>query len=450
MTTAQELTERVHADQVSLLRFAYCDLAGITRCKAIHVSQLPDRLVSGVGLTRAQMALNVLDELIDIEGMVPVGEIRLLPDLDSYRPAPWQPRTATVRCDQIGSDRHDWGACPRSVLRRTVTLLAEHGITVRAAFEPEFYLAGGVDCALQALPRTPVYSTIGHDAHAAVLLDIVDALTAQGLQVEQAINEYGPGQQEVTVRHAPPLQAADDYLAVKDTVRGVARAHDLWASFAPKPFVDQIGSGAHLHLSLWDGTGGRSLLYDPERAGELSSAGTAFLAGVREHLSALLAVTAPSVNSYRRFTPGAWAGATTAWGFDNREAALRVVSPFYGREEQTFAVEYKPMDGSANPYLALAAVLRCGLDGVQRELTLPEPARLPPQRLTADERERCGISDLPDQLPTALTAFAQDSVLPELFGEFLCRAFLAVRTSEADMFAAHDEAFELRHHGYKY
>jgi len=450
MTSVQELTDRIRADEVGLLRFAYCDLAGITRCKAIHVSQLPDRLISGVGLTRAQMALNVLDELIDIEGMAPVGEIRLLPDLDSYRSSPWLPRTATVRCDQIGLDRQDWGACPRAVLRRSVTQLVEQGITVRAAFEPEFYLAGGVDGALQLLPRTPVYSTIGHDAQAAVLLDIVEALTGQGLQVEQAINEYGPGQQEVTVRHAAPLQAADDYLAVKDTVRGLARAHDLWASFAPKPFVDQMSSGTHLHLSLWDATGTGSLLYDPERPGDLSSTGAAFLAGIREHLPALLAVTAPSVNSYRRFTPGAWAGATTAWGFDNREAALRVVSPFYGHEAQTFNLEYKPMDGSANPYLALAAVLRCGLDGVHRGLTLPEPARLAPHRLTAAEREQCGVSDLPDQLPAALTAFERDSVLPALFGEFLCRAFLAVRTSEADKFAAHDEAFELRHHGYKY
>src|SRR5664279_6384726 len=107
MTTAPGLTERVQADEVSLLRFAYCDLAGITRCKAIHVSQLPDKLVSGTGLTRAQMALNVLDELIDIEGMAPVGEIRLLPDLDSYRSSPWLPRTATVWCDQIGLDRQD-------------------------------------------------------------------------------------------------------------------------------------------------------------------------------------------------------------------------------------------------------------------------------------------------------------------------------------------------------
>lgn len=124
LTSVQELVERITADEVSLLRFAYCDLAGITRCKAIHVSQLPDKLVSGTGLTRAQMALNVLDELIDIEGMAPVGEIRLLPDLDSYRPAPWLPRTATVRCDQIGHDREDWGACPRAVLRRSAALLA--------------------------------------------------------------------------------------------------------------------------------------------------------------------------------------------------------------------------------------------------------------------------------------------------------------------------------------
>ena len=217
------------------------------------------------------------------------------------------------------------------------------------------------------------------------MIETVDALTAQGMQVEQAINEYGPGQQEISIRHTDALGAADNQMKFRDTVRGVARGHDLLASFAAKPFPDQIGSGAHVHLSLWDEEGQRSLLYDPQQPGGLSATGRAFIAGVAEHLPALTALTVPSYNSFRRLTPSAWASATTAWGFDNKEAALRVASPFYRREEQTYNIEFKASDGSSNPYLALGALIACGLDGIERGLEPGEPCEHDPARLSAEE-----------------------------------------------------------------
>ena len=161
----------------------------------------------------------------------------------------------------------------------------------------------------------------------------------------------------------------------RDTVRGVAWQHGLLASFAAKPYPDHIGSGAHVHFSLWDTAGDRNLLYDPGMDRGLSRLGRQFIAGVAGHLPALVALTAPSFNSYRRLQPSAWASATTAWGFDNKEAALRVASPFYRREEQSYNIEFKASDASANPYLALGALIACGLDGVARELDAGEPGR---------------------------------------------------------------------------
>ena len=143
---------------------------------------------------------------------------------------------------------------------------ARLGITVQATFENGYYLAtelNGSYAPLDASGHSPVYSAIGHDQADDLMLETVDALTAQGIRVEQAINEYGPGQREISVRHTDALAAADQQMKFRDTVRGVAHRHGVLASFAAKPYPDEIGSGAHVHFSLWDGDGERSLLYDP-------------------------------------------------------------------------------------------------------------------------------------------------------------------------------------------
>ena len=261
-----EVVEAARRADVRLVRFEYCDVSGVARTKAIHVGQLEHKLLEGVSLTRAQMAIDLLEQLVPIEGMEPVGEIRLVPDPATFGVLPWVPATASVLCDQLGHDRADWGACPRSFLQPMVDRAAALGITVQATFENEYYLATEHDGRYRpydAPGHAPVYSSIGHDFGAEVTLETVDALTAQGIQVEQAINEYGPGQREISVRHTSALGAADNQMKFRDTVRGVAARHGLVASFAAKPFPDEIGSGAHVHFSLWDLAGQRSLLYVP-------------------------------------------------------------------------------------------------------------------------------------------------------------------------------------------
>jgi glutamine synthetase len=267
---------------------------------------------------------------------------------------------------------------------------------------------------------------------------------------EQAINEYGAGQQEISIRHADALAAADHQMKFRDTVRGVALRHGLLASFAPKPFPDEIGSGAHVHFSLWDADGSRSLLYDAESPRGLSNVGRHFIAGVAEHLPALVALTAPSYNSYSRLLPSAWAAATTAWGFDNKEAALRVCSPFYRREEQSYNIEFKSVDGSANPYLALGALIVCGLDGVDRELQPGEPSEHDPARMTPEELERGRVRPLPTSMGAALDELEKDELLLTSLGDLLSRCYLAVRRSEDEVFSAQDKEFEIRNHFYRF
>lgn len=448
-----EVCERARTAGVRLVRFEYCDVSGVARTKAIHVDQLAHKLMEGVGLTRAQMAINLLEQVVPIEGMEPVGEIRLVPDAATFTVLPWAPGSASVLCDQLDHDRTDWGACPRSYLKRVITAAAARGIEVQATFENEYYLLTEVDGAfvpVDAPTHAPVYSAIGHDHHADVMTEMVDALTAQGMSVEQAINEYGAGQQEISIRHTGALGAADNQMKFRDTIRGVAGRRGQIASFAAKPFPDQIGSGAHIHLSLWHRDSGRSVLYDAAEPGGLSRTGRQFIAGVAEHLPALAALTVPSYNSYRRLQPSAWAAATTAWGFDNKEAALRIASPFYRREEQSYNIEFKTSDASANPYLSLGALIACGLDGIDHDLDPGQPCERDPALLDAEALARGKVRPLPTSMGAALDLLAADPLLLDSLGPLLSRCYLAVRRSENTAFSAEDLAFELRHHVYRF
>ncbi len=441
---------RAQAAGVQLVRFLYCDHSGVTRGKAIHVSHLEHKLREGLGLTRAQMAMNLLEQLIDIEGMEPVGEIRLVPDPETFSVLPWTPSSASLICDQLDHNQLNWGSCPRSFLKDMVARAEHMGISVEATFENEFYLASKRDGIYIPFDQAPVYSSIGLDLSAQIMHDIVKALGEQDLIVEQAINEYGPGQQEISVRHAPGVRAADNQIKLRDTVRGVALNHGLLASFAPKPFPEEIGSGCHIHLSLWDQEGRRNLLFDPQDPQGLSQFGRHFIAGVLDHLPALTALTCPSYNSYRRLQPHMWSSAYTAWGFDNREGAVRVVSPFWGREEQTYNIELKSVDGSANPYIALGGLIAAGLDGITRQLDPGGPCEHDPGKLSEAERERHRIRRLPTTMAAALDELERDQLLMEAMGDLMRRSYLAVRRSEEKAFAEQDLDFEIRNHFYKF
>ena len=444
------LLNRAQSANIQLVRFAYCDYSGVTRAKVIHVSHLANKLREGLGLTRAQMAINLLEQLIDIEGMEPVGEVRLVPDPETFSVLPWTPGSASILCDQLDHNHLNWGACPRSFLKDMVAQAEDMGIKIEATFEDEFYLAREENDSYVPFDHAPVYSSIGLDLSAQIMHDIVKALVAQDIVVEQAINEYGPGQQEISVRHAPAMRAADNQIKLRDTVRGVALQHNLLASFAPKPFPEEIGSGCHVHFSLWDREGQRNLLYDTHDARGLSEMGRQFIAGVLDHLPALIALTCPSYNSYRRLQPQTWSAAYTAWGFDNREASVRVASPFWGREEQTYNVELKSVDSSANPYIALGGLIAAGLDGIKRQLRPGQPCEHDPAKLSDAERAANHIRRLPTTMHEALDNLSKDMLLMGAMGDLMSRSYLAIRRSEERAFAEQNLDFEIRNHFYKF
>ena len=433
-----------------MVRFLYCDNDGVVRGKCSGVANLETRLEDGIGLTLAMQAFTMLDHLAPYEGMGPVGEIRLVPDPSTFVIAPYAPHSGAVLVDMITLDGMPYAADGRAFLKRMVVRAAERDLNMLAAFEPEWSLATRVDGVYQPLDESGCFTSAGMNSAAEVIDEIVEALEAQGLQVEQYYPELGWGQQELSIAPAPALSAADRHILYKETVRGVALRHGLYALFAPKPWLDQAGNGCHLHFSGWSSDWKTNRFYDQAQPYGLSTVARQFMAGVLEHLPGLVALTCASVNSYHRLQPQTWASAYRVWGPDNREGALRVASPTKSLQAQSTNVELKASDSSANPYMALGGVIAAGLDGIDRGLELPPPTTIDPHLLSDDERRAIGAERLPQSLREAIANLRSDQVLLEALGERLAGSYMAVKEADIAAFANQDEAFELRQHAYKF
>jgi glutamine synthetase len=464
------VVERAEAEGLDLIRFLYVDHAGVVRGKATSRTRLPERLATGIGLTLAMQAMTVLDELQPVAGMGPVGEIRLVPDQSSFVALPYAPGAGAMVADMVKLNGEPWEACPRTFLKRAVAELEGEGYTMMAAFEPEFTLGrlepaeAGAEAAADAeaeaeadgldrlLPvdRSLCFSSTGFAVAHDFAIELVRALQAQGLVVEQYYPELGHGQQELSIRHAPALRAADNQVWYRETVRGVAWRQGLWASLAPKPIPDQAGNGTHLHASLWETGSGRNAFHGPGDRNGLSETGYHFIGGLLAHLPALVALTCGSVNSYRRLQPSAWSGAYTCYGMDNREAAVRIASPMWGVEEASTNLELKPSDATGNPYLALGAYIHAGLDGIRNKLDPGKPVEVDPHTLSAATRRRRGIRRLPRSLAEAVDALEADELLMEALGPLRRNAYLSVKRAEAAAFATHGTAFECYHYSTKF
>jgi glutamine synthetase len=446
--TARDVAKQADEAGLRLVRFLWCGNDGTIRGKASGRQGLEGRLESGIGLTVAMQAMNALDQLQPVDGMGPVGEIRLVPDVDTFRVLPYAPRSGAVLTDHVGLDGEPAAVCQRSFLKRMAERLAERGLVLRTSFENEFSLATKLDGAYVPVDSALCFSTIGMTASQDYADELAAALEAQRIPLEQYYAELGHGQQEISTGHAPVLQAADEQLLVRETIRGVATRHGLVASLAPKPWPENAGNGGHVHFSLWEGE--RNRFYDGEAADGLSTDARSFIAGVLEHLPGLCGLTAPSFNSYHRLVPQYWAGAFVCWGYDNREAPVRVASTFRGAEEASTNAELKACDATCNPYLALGGLIAAGLDGLERGLAPPEPVSVDPATLDEAERARRGIVRLPTTQAEALDALAADALLLDALGPTLAQAYLAVRRSEWTAYSAGDAAFEQQGHFEKY
>jgi glutamine synthetase len=411
---------------------SFVDNSGISRVKSVPLDRLPALAAWGVGFSTSFDYFRFDDWVAAPPGgTAPVGDQRIIPDLDRLVVLAAQPGWAWAPGERYAQTGEPYELDSRLLLTRLVDELATRRISVLSSIEIEWVVSEEGE---EYVPATtgPAYGLTRLTNASDYGRDLLSALAQQGVTVEQFHPEYADGQLEVSVAPESPVHAADTSVLVRQTVRAIGRRHGLRTSFSPKVDAAGVGNGGHVHLSL--GRDERNLMAGGSGRFGLTDEATAFAGGILEHLPALLALGAPSVVSYLRLVPQHWAGAYACWGLENREAALRMVTGSRGSEDWAANLEVKCFDLHANPYLAFAGLLAVGTAGLDAGTALPEPVDVDPASLGEEALASRGIERLPRTLREATDAFVDDTVLGTTFGEGLTGAIRAVRESELELF----------------
>ncbi|MGC9516679.1 MAG: glutamine synthetase family protein [Methanomicrobiales archaeon] len=406
----------------NFLRIVWCDNANMIRGKLVNLKSSDDDTVY-TSISEAQQAVPVMYDIpVPDAGLSPVGEIYLRGDLGSYAPLSYAPGHGRVMGDMFKNNK-EWDYCPRNFLKKMIYKAEKMGLEIKASFENEFYLLKKEDNIPEPVENTLFASTYSMDINYEIIKQIIDSLSRQGIIVQQYYPESGPGQQEITVKYASALKAADNQIAFRDTVKSITYQNGLIASFLPKIDLDRAGSGCHLHMSLWKD--GNNILFKDDGL-KLSETVQRFIAGIINHLPSLMAITTPIPNSYHRIKPRSWCGAFQCWGYDNREAAVRVVTE---PDNKIKHFEFKTLDNSSNPYLALGAVIAAGLNGIEEELELAEPVQFDPAAENRDDKY-FQIKPLPTTLKETIDHLEKNRIILNALGEKLAKSYLAVKKAE--------------------
>ncbi len=435
MADAGALALELAANGVVGVTIAWADNNGIPRSRTVPVDSLPQVAKRGVGITALFAVFDTHDAITFAhEGLsTPSGDVRLIPELRGLTRLAGQRALAWVPGRQVAADGSPWPYDQRGVLEAQVQAAAAEGLEIKAGYEMEFVLiqagdAGDSDEEPRLAHHGPAYSPHALLAVDEFVVAVLADLTANGVPVNQLHAEYGPAQVELSIGASDPVTAADRQLLARQTVHAAARTHGLRACFAPLFTTAGIGNGWHLHTSVW--RDGRNLLAgDPQRGPGPDGAG--WLGGLLRDLPALAAITAPSVPSLSRLRPGYFAGAYRFWGVENREAPLRYIpgSELLGAGHAN--VELKVSDASANPYLALAAVIAAGVAGLRDGADPSEPIQTDPGGWSEPDRAARGLAHLPATPAEQEAALTGSTRLTAVLGEQLLGAFVAVRRSDA-------------------
>ncbi|MGE3840700.1 MAG: type I glutamate--ammonia ligase [Vicinamibacterales bacterium] len=413
-----ELADRLG---VKFLRLQFTDILGV-----IKNVEIPDKQFE------AALDGRIMFDGSSIEGFVRIEEsdMYLRPDLDTFRVFPWAPasgeKVARLICDIYNPDGTPFAGCPRMALKRVIALAASKGFIMNAGPEAEFFLFQ----TRNGQPSTRTHDRGGYfdltpvDQGEEVRRKIVLALEGMGFEVEAAHHEVAPGQHEIDFRYADVLTTADNISTFRFIVKNVASLNGVYATFMPKPIFGQNGSGMHTHQSLFTADG--NAFVDPEGPWELSEGCLHYMGGLLKHARGFCAVTNPLVNSYKRLVPGYEAPTYIAWSLKNRSPLVRVPAT---RGIGT-RVELRMPDPSCNPYLALAVMLRSGLDGVEQQVDPGPPVSKNIYTMSQRERRHLRIDELPGNLSEALDALERDDLVKDTLGEHIWSHFLEAKREE--------------------
>lgn len=418
---------QLEADGVATLIGTVVSPAGLIHAKTIPLRRMGAFADPGLGASPVwHVFATDQSGIVFGESTGVVGDQRIRIDLRGLRilseGLAWAPGSFF---DQDGSpDPY----CARGALTRIQARLSDAGIAARVGHEMEFVLVGPDGGRLPA-HLWAQYGLAGVLEYEGFVRDVTDAATASGLAIEQFHPEYGANQFEISLAPEEPVAAADQLILLRIIVARIARRYGMRVSLSPVPFAGSVGSGAHQHFSL---TRAESPLFaGGEPSAEMTAEGASAVAGVLAGLAQAQGVLCGSIMSGLRMQPGRWSGAYTCWGTENREAAVRFL-PDGPANPHGGNIEVKVIDPSANPYLASATVLGLALDGIHRELAIPEQVTVDPAALSEADRARAGIHPLTPNQSEAIDALDRSSLMREILGNELVEAVVAVRRYEHD------------------
>lgn len=424
--TKLQIMKMAKEEKVGYIRLQFTDILGTIKAVEISVSQLEDALDN-----------KIMFDGSSIEGFVRIKEadMFLRPDLDTWLILDFEDQTygkvARLICDVYTSYGKPFAGDPRYILKKQVKEMQKMGFTaLNVGFEPEFFLfkmdKDGKPM-VEPVDNGSYFDLSPIDGAEYVRRDIALELERLGFVIQTAHHEVSPGQEEINFRFASVIEACDNVQTFKQVVKFVARKHGYFATFMPKPIAGINGSGMHTNCSLCD-KDGRNVFYDEKDPMKLSLTARKWISGILKHSRSMAAITNPSVNSYKRIIPGYEAPCYICWSDSNRSSMIRIPAA-RGNATRT---ELRQVDGTANPYLALAVILGTGLEGIKKNT---EKTCIPPVydnifALTREQREAMGIMNLPENLKDALKEMRADPLIFDVLGEHTFTKYVTAKDIE--------------------
>jgi len=427
------MLERIEQDNVRFLRLQFTDLLGMPKNVAIPIKQAEKALTGGIGFDGSS-----------IEGFVRIEESDMIlkPDLSTYTLLPWQPEDyaeARFICDVYKASGRPFEGDPRYVLRRAMEDAAKDGFVFNTGPELEFFLFKMID----GRPTTRFQDVGGYfdlaptDLAEDVRREIILALTEMGFEIEASHHEVAESQHEIDFKYSDALHTADNVITFKFAAKTIALMRGLHASFMAKPIHGICGSGMHTNCSL--AKDGVNAFFDPDAPIQISETCLHFIGGLLKHARAITRLANPTINSYKRLVPGYEAPCYVSWSASNRSALVRVPAP---RGNST-RVEFRSPDPTCNPYLAFAAMLAAGMDGVRNKIEPPNGVDKNIYQMTSAERGYAGIDTLPCDLYEAHQALLADDLICEALGPHVLEALTSVTNAEWDAYRTAVHPWEL-------
>ncbi|OZM57551.1 type I glutamate--ammonia ligase [Lottiidibacillus patelloidae] len=422
----EDILKSVKEDNVRFIRLQFTDLLGTIKNVEVPVSQIEKALDNKMTFDGSS-----------IEGFVRIEESDMLlyPDLDTWVVFPWtseKGKVARLICDVYMPDGTPFAGDPRAILKKMLKEANDLGFnSFNIGPEPEFFLFKNDEKGeptLELNDKGGYFDLAPTDLGENCRRDIVLELEDMGFEIEASHHEVAPGQHEIDFKYADVVKACDDIQTFKLVVKTIARQHGLHATFMPKPLFGVNGSGMHANMSLFKD--GENAFYDEKSKDGLSETAMNFIAGIIKHARGFTAIANPTVNSYKRLVPGYEAPCYVAWSMQNRSPLIRIPAA----RGMSTRVEVRSVDPSANPYLAMAALLAAGLDGIKNKMTPPAPVDRNIYVMNKKERMDAGILDLPATLKDALDRFLEDEVITKALGDHAVEHFIEAKEIEWDMF----------------